>query len=267
VGDGLVTAGILAVVALSEGVRRLAPGALVLQRWAFGRWRVAHTFELGSGMHLLSWCIPWSLPLILSEPPAGDTLSRRRLVTRLRARARRVRMDLALLRVLGLLVLVTLVVGVPVATARHGAWGLIASLQMLLLLAIAQATFTWIALRRAGARRGVGAAAAKMLWPFNSQLAPQLVQSQVAAGVPKLVAAQELMGDDELLRAMRRDVYDAVNGFGGSDLLSLYDRAQLRGFLALPVAAPGQPHCPRCGTQYQPDVAACADCDGVALVA
>lgn len=257
-GDALVTPGILALVVLAEGVRRIAPGTIVLEAGPRG-WRVARTFELGSGMHLLSLCLPVTTPLVLGDAPRA-ALSDRRLSTRLRARARRVRRDLILVRVLGLLVVATLVLGLPFAVRRYGAWGLITALQILLVLCLAQTAASWIALMRAGAApRDAAANAIKMMWPFSAPRAPQMVVEQVAAGAPPLVAARTLIGDTALLRSMRSAVYDAVHGADPLQLLSVYDRAELQRFLAESIDNV-EPYCPRCGTVYRVEAISCGDC-------
>ena len=270
-GDTLITAGILAVVAMSEGVRRLAPGTFVVRRTAWGPWKLAQTLELGTGMHLVTWCIPFALPVVLKDVGADARLGVRRLVKRFEARARRVQPDIAVLRIVGVAVLATLVVGIPFASLRWGAWGLIVAVQLLLTLTVSQAAFAWLALRRAGiVSRAALLPSLKLLWPFTAPRAAELVQQQVVAGVPPLVVLHAMLGDDELLRALRPMVYDALHSASESEaartLGTLYDTQKLRAFIATrPAGSDGASFCPRCTTVYQRGVRECSDCAGVAL--
>lgn len=269
-GDGVSTVLILAVVALSEGVRRLSPGAFVLRR-TFGAWSLAPTLELGRDMHVVAWGIPVSLPIVLA-PAAADSseLSLRRRLTRLRARARRVRTATVLLRVTGTLVLATLVFAVPLATLRWDVWGLVAALVVLLTLALLQAILGYSALRRAAAsRRNALFAALKLLWPFTAPRAAELVQDQVVAGVPSIAVAHELLGEAAFLEALRPAVYDYVKGreMRGALLGELCDRQKLSAFISAPPAgASDDPFCPRCRAQFRRGMMYCSECEDVALI-
>ena len=180
-------------------------------------------------------------------------------------------MNLVLLRVIGLLVLATLVLGLPFAISRWGGWGLIVTVQLLFLLTLTQATIAAIALTRAGAglRSAVGASL-RFLWPFSAPQAAGLVQERIVAGVSPLVAAHRLLGEDEFLRSLRPLVYDTLRiGASGDDgrvLLKLCDSTRLDAFLKRPpFANVGNPFCPRCAMAYRAGVRDCSDCQGVAL--
>jgi len=274
-GDSLITALTLAVVALLESVRRLSPGTLVLRRNAFGPWKIARTFEIGTGMHVLALCIPYTLPVVLRPvgPEDRGRLSLRRLIRRVEARARRARIDLVLLRVIGLVVLTTVVLGIPFAISRWSGWGLIVSVQLLLVLTMAQATIATIALTRVGVGwRTAVASSLKFLWPFSAPHAAGLVQERVVAGVPPLVVAHMLLGEQEFLRSLRALVYDTQRKGATTDdgrvLLQLCDPTRLNAFLrgSPPSSADlGDPFCPRCAMVYRAGVRECSDCQGVAL--
>lgn len=266
-GDSLITAGILAVVALSEGVRRLEPGTLVLERPGTGRWRVARTLELGSGLHLVSWCIPWTVPVILAGPAVDAAPAT--LTARMNERFASVRRHVAWLRVVGALVLIVLIAGVPYGASHWSGLGLLGALALLLLLTATQAVLTRASLLRAGAtrRRALGDAI-RMMWPFSAPRAPEIVLEQAIDDAPPLVVARALLGDEDLLRTMRRTAYDAVRGADAPEaheLLALFDVATLRTFIQRPVESDGHPFCRRCGTVYRHGVAECADCAGVRL--
>jgi len=255
VGDSLLTAGILAVVALSEGVRVVPFGALVLER-PFGRWRIARTFELGSGMHLVSWCIPYTLPALLSSAPIHDVAGE---TGRVRERFATVESRVRTTRVFGGLILLVLVVGLPYSASHWSGLGLLGALALLLGLSVAQMLTTRTALRDLGEPAG---GAWRLLWPFSAPRAPQMLQERAFAGFSPTLVAHALLDDDDFLRSMRPLVYDATHTLASSsDILALYDRATLRAFIERPVAEDGQPYCPRCAALYRAGTARCSDCD------
>jgi len=266
VGDGVVTAGILAIVALSEGIRVVPRGAIVLER-PRGRWRIAHIFELGSGMHLVSWCIPWTLPAVVTEADVEPGEARSRAAA-LPERIALVDRHVTALRIVGALILIVLIAGLLYAASHWSGIGLLAALAVLLALSIAQALLTRSALARLGESHRT-TDALRMLWPFSGPRAPQLVLERAIAGVPPLLAARTLVEQGEMLRSMRERVFDAVRGehdAESAELLALYDRADLERFLATPVAGDGEPFCPRCASIYRAGSSLCGDCDGIALV-
>lgn len=270
--DIVLTILFLGVVALSEGVRRLSPGAFVLRRDVFGAWKLAPTLELGREMHVVAWGMPISMPVVLTDKHDDGALTLRRLLTRLRARSRRVAVEIRILRIVGTLVLVGLVVGIPWATLRWDAWGLMLGIELVVFLCIAQAIVTFMALRRAGApRRPAARLSLKALWPFTAPRAAELVQDQVVAGVPSLAVAHELLGETPFLTAMRPMVYDALSAFehnrATTVLTSLCGRERLVAFLREPPSTGEDPFCPRCASRYRPGVKDCSNCAGVALAA
>ena len=261
-GDSLVTAGILAVVALSEGIRVVPPGGLVLER-PRGRWRIARTFELGSGMHVVSWCIPYTLPAVLSGVDVTGKEARSRAAD-IPGRLVAVQRHVSALRALGAAILVALVAGLPYSASHWSGLGLVAALALLILLCIAQSSITGRALAALGERRR---AAWRFLWPFSAPRAPQFVQERALAGVPPLLVARSLVDEEELLRAMRSRVYDALRDHTNADeLLSLYDRRVLKRFIDAPVPSDGHSYCPRCAALYRGGAVECADCEGIPLV-
>ena len=265
--DTVSTILILAVVAMFEGVRRVAPGAFVLRRVLFGRWRVARPLELGRDYVLTAWPIPVAIALVLDEQHDGRELPHARQQVRIRSRLRRTRAAVMTLRVLGVVILMGLVVGVPLATRRWDVWGLVMSLEVLILLCTVQAIVTYIGLRRAAApRREAFWGSIRMLWPFVAPRGADSVLERVVDGASPIVITGELLGRDALLRALRPRVYDELHdGAAGSGVVALYGRETIAGFLRTPPADESD-FCPRCGSGYQPGVNACRDCDGVSLV-
>jgi hypothetical protein len=166
-----------------------------------------------------------------------------------------------------------LVLGLPFAVSRWSGWGLIVSVQLLLVLTLTQATIVALALMRVAG--GVGWRAAlgsslRYVWPFSAPQAALLLQERIVTGVPPLVVAHTLLGEDEFLRSLRSFVYDTHRDGATSDdgraLLQLYDVASLKQFLRRPPSlGMTDPFCPRCAMVYRAGVLECSDCLGVAL--
>jgi hypothetical protein len=261
--DTLSTALIFFAIALLEGVRHVEPGSFVVLRVGFGRWTLASPLDLGRGFQLIAWGIPVAFPVVLGAGPVDDGLPLRRLRLRMESRARRVRWLLVTLRIGGTLALAGLVVGVPVATSRWGAWGLILSLSALLALCAMLATLTCVAMRRAGAvPRDAVRRSLKVLWPFTAPRAGELVQAQVVSGVPPLAALHTLLGETAFVTSVRPLIFDALKGNGTGALDQLYDRVRLAAFVQHPPpGSEASAFCPRCAHVFRRDVTRCSDCD------
>ena len=266
--DTVSTILILAVVAMFEGVRRVAPDAFVLRRILLGRWRAVEPLDLGRGWRLVSWPIPAVIGLVLNGDDV-DTLAPARQQTRLRARLRRSRPAIVVLRILGVIILLTLVAGVPLATLRWDVWGLVMSLEVLLLLCVVQAIVTYVGQRRAGGRpRSALWSSLRVLWPFAAPRSAEAVLERAAAGTSALVVCGELLGREALLLALRPRVYDELHSRGrSSGVVSFYGREAVAGFLRTPPDGKPEPFCPRCGSGYRADVRECSDCGGVPVIA
>lgn len=266
-------AAFLAVIALSDGLRLLPVGAIVISRLVFGEWVVAwaHAHRQGNGrLRLITWCSPLQLPAVLREASAA-TLPLNRRLTRFRARMRRTRLLVAVLRAGGLLTLVALIAGIPMLTARAGAWGLVLGASLALWLCVVQAVVAIAAFRRAGSSLGNAMlASARFLWPFTAPRAAEEVMSRVIDGIPALVALHELLPADAFRRFARPLLFDAlVRGEQAAEV------AELRALLgetkvALilnepPLVRDGDAWCPRCGTNYYRGARFCSDCAQVEL--
>ena len=267
-------AAFLAVVALSDGLRLLPAGAIVVSRLAFGTWAIVWAQDTrqarGVTLRLITWCSPLLLSAVLSD--AGHaTLSLERRRARLRARVRRTRSSVAALRVGGLLTLAALIAGIPWLTARFGGWGLLAGVSLVLCLCIVQTVVAILAFRRAGvalAQATMGSA--KFLWPFSAPRAAEEVMARALAGVPPLVVLHELLPADAFRRFARPLLFDAmVRGEHDGRV------AELRAVLGEPEVARivnGPPHlrdgdayCPRCGASFYRVARRCSDCVEVEL--
>jgi hypothetical protein len=263
----------LYAITLSEGVRRLPAEAIVLRRFGFGPWRFVRRVEIGAGIRLISWCLPASLPLVLqggTSPVEADDI--REQLAMMRHRLAEARLSLGLLRMLGLMTLILLVAGVPIAVERSGLFGLVAAAIVLLELTFVQALWTGWLLRRLGASgRSAAAKALKLLNPFGVQRAAEIVLARIVGEVPVLAVACELLGQEEFVHAFRPMLYDALHGDapqpGLSNLTPLVADGRLASLLGTaPIGLGTGAFCPRCASQFASGVPFCSDCDGVPLV-
>ncbi|MEX2153960.1 MAG: hypothetical protein WD825_11525 [Gemmatimonadaceae bacterium] len=275
--DIVTTSLILALVALSDGVRRIPAGAIVLRRLGLGPWTAPRFEEPESRLELVSWCIPLALPLVLTRESNGTSgpesaeLALTRRLTRFRARLRRVRHHVLALRINGLAILATLVVVLPLLAYRGGAWGFLVGVQLLLTLCLVQVVAAAMALRRVGiALRPALFASVPFAWPFTAPRAAEVVQSHAVAGLPPLLALHELAPEDEFLRVARPALYDAmVRNIVSDDvaaLAELWGEARVRSLIGKPSAEDADLYCPRCGSAFNPGREFCTDCGDVALL-
>ena len=256
----------LAVIAMLEGVRRLPPGAFVLRRILGGHWYTAAPLDLGRDWFLAAWPVPLVHFVVVTRDDGDETLGISRHFTRLRARARRARLSIAALRVWGTLILIGLVVGLPLAIQRWDAFGLVVSVEALVVMCAVQALVAHIGLRRAGAaKRPALVASLKMLWPFSAPCAAATVQKQVVQGAPWIVAVVELFGRERCMAQMRTGLYDELERDERGMVSRLFGRETITAFLRQPSDGARDPFCPRCGARYREGIAQCADC-AVALV-
>jgi hypothetical protein len=268
------TVGILAAVTLLDGVRRVPAGALVVRRVLAGPWTVADR-ETEPGLRLVSWWNPFTLPLIIPSGglPDVDALveqSHDSLDARL-ARARRV---VSFLRLLGAAVVLAIVIGVPAAIARYDAWGLAASLSVVMLLSVAIAIVVACAVRTGGRgwRRAMRIAA-PLLYPFSAPRAAELVLGHTVGGAAPLMVARSLLGAAAFAAWVRPQAYDAMQGDASMrdrrGLVALIGQSGVAQIVGTPPAhcGSGERYCARCARVYRADTTTCPECQGLPLVA
>ncbi|HEX5634393.1 MAG TPA: hypothetical protein VFX50_14230, partial [Gemmatimonadales bacterium] len=129
-GADWLTVGILAVIALAEGARRIPDGALILRALGLSDWLVLEGRDGRSRLRFVSWWPPFTRHVVLLPATEGVSRSRREITERLQLVDRR----LGALESLGALQVVTLVLGVPILSARFSATGFIASLVAVVVL-------------------------------------------------------------------------------------------------------------------------------------
>jgi hypothetical protein len=271
VDSASTAAAFLAVVALSDGLRLLPAGAIVVSRLAFGAWAVAwvHGQASGGTVRLITWCSPLLLPAVLCD--AEHALSLKRRLARLRARMRRTRSYVAALRIGGVLTLVALIGGIPWLTARSGAWGLLLGVSLALGLCVLQTVVALMAFRKAGASLSRATReSVKFLWPFSAPRAAEEVVSRAIAGVPTLVVVHELLPADAFRRFARPLLFDAVvrgeqNGHV-AELRALLGESEVARIVnEPPLVHDGDAYCPRCGASFYRVARCCSDCVEVEL--
>lgn len=261
-----MTIAILALLTLIEGVRRVPGGSVVLRRALFGPWTVERP-ESQQRLRLLSWWSPIMTTIVLAPRQSYQQLSAD--AVRKQLEGRELYTALFDLRFLGVIELVVLVLGVPLALDRFGATGFFAAMGAVLLLCLA--VFTALAF---GARSLGKPWRAALRWafpfvsPFAAPRAAEALLEETLREVPPSVVSSALLPPDAFLGWMRPFVYDATNG-GEVDrrFLEGVDLKELRASLAQRSASQQGPGlwCPRCGATFVRGDA-CSEC-GVRLVA
>jgi hypothetical protein len=273
---------ILAAVTLLDGLRRVPAGAIVLRRVLGSPWAVSDR-ETRAGIQLLSWWNPLSVALVV---PSGGIVANSRgdvTVDTLGARLAKVQRLVTVLRLLGTFVLLWIVFGIAGAMARFDAWGLVASLGILLLLSTLTAAVVVVVVRRRGSSwREALRAGAPLLYPFSAPRAAETVLLNAVAGTAPLMVARQLMGADRFAAWIRPHAYDALraakllvwfdvrdgDASGLASLTAAVGRSDLRAIVETPPThcANGEYYCPRCARAYRSGRATCAECAGLPLV-
>ena len=270
-------AAFLAVIAVSDGLRLLPAGAIVVCRLAFGDWSVAWASaarHAGSRLRLVTWCSPLLMPVVAAVD-TDATLPLRRRVARFRARLRRTRAYVAVLRVGGVVILVALIAGIPWLTARSGAWGLLLGISLVVWLCVIQTVLAIAAFRRSGTAFGRAAVASvRYLWPFSAQRAAEDVMHRAAADVPQMILVHELLPPETFRQFARPILFDAIVRHEAHHQ-ARHEVAMLGAHLGEALVAEivnrppsdrdGDAYCPRCGASFYRGTRFCSDCAGVEL--
>jgi hypothetical protein len=255
------TVGLLALVVALEGFRRLPEGAVILRSTFGGPWRPVESEAGAGGWRIVSLWSPLTRHLVLQ--PVGVAPASSPPVERLRAPG----WTLPALTALGLVVLLSLVLGVPVALARMGGWGLVGAVLVTEVVAIATCGIAVVAFRRLGlSRESALRRASVLLSPFTAPRAAELVLEAAAEAVPPAAVLRELMESEDFTRWARPRAFDALRGMPDTVLSTVLSSDAMRSLVSATPPGPAGPYCPRCGARFRNEIAACAGCDGVALV-
>jgi hypothetical protein len=237
----------------------------VIHRVLAGPWARTEPLALGRGFTLPS-VSPFTVAIVAPQRSfSGDP---RAMVDVLRERMTHARVLVAILRVLGATSFAMLAIGVPLATARAGWFGLVASLAAVLVLSVVQALVVYRSMRRAGFERAASGASLRLLWPFTTPRSAEVLLDALVSDMPSLVVARALMPAEEFCRAVRSLAYDVMHDRDAVDatmLRALCDPAELHAMVARPPLEDAW-FCPRCGAGYASRISECGECQGVALV-
>jgi hypothetical protein len=279
------TIALLAVVVWLDGWRRLPADALLISRAGFGPWSVRAPSGRAGPFALTAWWAPVVVPLLLApESQARDEGAPRWkqdfdiALARGRRRLRRVTLVTGMLRLLGTLLILGIIVGIPIATARFGAEGLIYGVGGAFVLAIEMTLVTTVALGSLGIpfRRGF-CMAAQLLSPFTAPRAPEIIAGAAIGPLHSLAPVLALLGEPRFLAWVRPWAYDELAGRSpdtGDETVAALVRTLPRTLLERAVdgtaheADEGATHyCPRCTRTYRDVTGQCSNCSDLPLLA
>jgi hypothetical protein len=256
---------LFAALVLLEGLRRVPAGALIVRGRGPGDWRPAATAEPSARWRLVSCWSPIAPGLVLpplegAPPMPSDVLA---------ARVAVVRRATPWLAWSGALALAALVLGLPLASARLGAFGFFAGVGVVLGLALVTASVGALTLRRLG--QGMAYRRGQILgWcsPFASGRVLEEVYQTALAGASPAQAVRALSGDLVFAAWARSRAYDFVRGGSPDpDLAAAADTATLAAIVASPPPTDwgGRSYCPRCAAAWIMVAGPCPSC-GVPVV-
>jgi hypothetical protein len=254
------TVGVLAVVVLLDGLRKVPAEAVILRSVLGGPWYPVEPSEMRPGWRIVSLWPPIYRHIVLSgrvaSPASPDVVGR----------VHAVGWAAPVLTVLGWLSLSALVLGVPIAAARFGGWGLVGGAAIAELVAMVSAVVAFLALRRLQFPRSAAARrAAVLLSPFAAPRAGELVLEAAVEDLQPVAVLRALLPDAAFDAWLRPRMYDAMHG-NSDPILPAYLASEPHAVVvgARPPGVHGL-YCPRCGQSYREGTAACWGCDGVGL--
>ena len=282
------TIAVLSIVVWLDGWRRLPTGTLLVARSGFAPWAVRAPWARAGPFALVALWAPIVVPLLLSpEPASAAPVGARWMddfhvsVARSKRRLRRVRPAVAFLRALGLLLILWIIAGIPLATARFGGPGLIYGVLGAFLLAIEMTLVTTISL---GSSLGIPLrrsfrTTAQLLSPFTAPRAAETLTGAAVGQLHSLAPVAAVLGEARFLTWVRPWAYDELAGRHHADedgeatvvnLVSALPRRVLERAVGAAVHDEGDDgtrYCPRCTRTYREMAATCSNCNDLALVA
>jgi hypothetical protein len=255
------TVGVLALVVLLDGLRKVPPEALILRSVLCGPWYPVNSSAARPGWRMVSLWPPISRHILLSSQispsHSPDVLGRLQALG----------WTTPVLTGLGWASLGALVLGIPIAAARFGGWGLVGGAAIVELVAMLSTVIAFSALRRLDFPRSVAARrAAVLLSPFAAPRAGELVLEAAVEGLKPVAVLRALLPDAAFDAWLRPRAYDALQG--NPDPMLPADLAREPVAMIVGARPPGVSglYCPRCGQSYREGAATCQGCDGVELV-
>jgi hypothetical protein len=251
---------VFAALVLLEGLRRIPAGGLVVRAFGWRAWKPVGQVGPTARWALVSWWSPAAPALVL--PPLGveSSVSTEELAGRVRL-ARRAAPWLA---AGSALTLATLVLGVPLASARFGGLGFIAAAAVVLALTLATAAGGWRTLQRLDAPAALRRRLA-LGWcsPFASGRVLEGVYQAAVTGASPAQALRLLADERVFVEWARLRAYDSLHGGQTDlDLSAAASAATLYAIISAepPLATGGKSYCPRCATVWVMVRDACPDC-------
>ena len=279
------TVAVLGLVLWLDGWRRTSSTDVLLVRFGIGDWIEREPWARLGPFALVGWWPPIVIPIVVSmkdsagrgaaAPPwSADFFT---AAARGRRRLRRVRLVVALLRMLGVLLLGWIALAIPLATGRFGVHGLVRGILLAFAMSFGMALLAMLGLRCVGVARAASIrATVPLLSPFTAPRACELVVAASVRDLSPLAQIAALFGAARFLRWIRPAAYDALHGRtdelgrepnSAVALVATLPRAVLEHALNDPPSDEvGVRHCPRCARAYRQDIATCHDCDALALV-
>ena len=257
-------AGIFLAFLLLEGVRRPAPGAVMLRRFGFGSWRMRG--ETRWYLRLVSLLPPFSTSILLTPAPPGEECDKAAVQQRWHL-ARRAAIPLHLL---GALITLGLLVGLPLALDYLTVWGFLIAALLVLVLTALSALLGSATLQRMGMPAEMAnQMARRWLSPFAAPGVAEGIMELALADAPVPFAARLLLPDSELREWLRPRAYDLMQRrIMDPELMESFPAHMLVTLVRsqpLDVDPAATAWCPRCGGSYR-DTGDCIPC-GVPLLA
>lgn len=260
----------------------MEPADVLIVRPGLGSWIVREPWARVGPFALAGWWPPVVIPLVMSQsadqggrPPWSADFSV--ATSRGRRRLHRVDLVVSLLRTLGILLLLWIAVGIPLATGRFGVYGLVRGIIQAFVIAIVMALLTMFGLRWLGAARPASIRAVlPLLSPFTAPRACELVLAAAIRDLDPLAKIAALYGEARFLIWIRPWAYDELHARGAATvpdpdaiavLVERLPRLVLeRAVQSAPGNEAGAHYCPRCARTYRDDILTCHDCDALSLV-
>jgi hypothetical protein len=260
----LSLAGFFLAVLLLEGVRRPAPGAILIRRLGVGTWRMLG--DTRAHLRLVSLLPPFTTSVVLTPPEPGLDCDKAAVQRRLNT-ARRAALPLNLS---GGVIALGLVVGLPLAVVHLTAWGFLLAAALLLSFTGISALMGSVALQKMGMPpEQASRMARRWLSPFAAPGVAQDVLELALADAPPSFAARLVLPDSALREWLRPRAYDLLERrVSDPDLMASFPAQMLMTLVRsqpLDVDPMAKAWCPRCGTSFHA-TGNCTDC-GVPLLA
>ena len=252
-------AGIFLAFLLLEGVRRPAPGAVVLRRDGFGPWRMRGGTRWY--LRLVSLLPPLTCSLLLTPAPPDEECDKAAVQQRWRL-ARRASIPLHLL---GGLITLGLLAGLPLALNYLTVWGFLLTALVVLVLTALSALLGSATLQRMGMPAEMAnQMARKWLSPFAAPGVAEGIMELALADAPVPFAARLVLPDSELREWLRPRAYDLMERrVFDPELIASFPAHMLVTLVRsqpLDVDPAALAWCPRCGNSYR-TTGDCTECE------